>query len=638
MSYRRHLVLLKLLPAIILFETEFAISKADVPPPRNPAQHWSFQPLSNPSLPQSRNSEWPTSPLDHFILAKLEQHQLTATVTAGKHTLIRRATFDLTGLPPTPDEIHAFLNDAADNAFARVIDRLLSSPRYGEHWGRHWLDIARYADSNGLDENMAYPHAFHYRDYVIRSFNEDKPYDQFILEQLAGDLLPVKDNSFDSLQPIIATGFLALGPKSLREVDGTKMEMDIIDEQLATTSKVFMALTMECARCHDHKFDPLTMTDYYGLAGIFKSTRSMSQFIDNRGIGNGKWLEQELIKDPPLRAMVVTDGTISNLPIHQAGSHLSLGPVIARRFPKILTSPETALLPAKQSGRLELARWMASPIHPLTARVMVNRIWLWHFGTGLVSSPDNFGLLGSQPTHPHLLDYLAREFITHGWSIKQLHRLIMLSSTYQLSTHRSSLAQTKDPDNQFYSHFNRRRLQAEEIRDAILSVSATLDPGMGGSLLNLKKGQYVNDAKTFQHLVRYESHRRSVYLPVIRNILYDLFDVFDFPDPSVVNGKRATTTVATQSLFLMNSPLVLEAAEQLATRLNRLGDAPVEKRIELAYEICFGRPSNQNETHLAKMFLRVPEAIVSLDASSNQSMWNHFCQVLLISNEFVFLE
>ena len=448
---------------------------------------WAFQPLKTPPLPDVGDRSWPRTPIDRFILSKLEEVRLKPAIPADKRTLIRRATLDLLGLPPTPEEIDAFVRDESPDAFARVVDRLLASPRYGERWGRHWLDVARYADSNGMDDNLAYPEAWRYRDYVIAAFNADKPFDRFLEEQLAGDLLAeVEPARRDEL--IVATGFLALGPKMLAEDDPVKQQMDIVDEQLDTTSRVFLGLTMGCARCHDHKFDPLLLTDYYALAGIFKSTRTMLTYrVDSKWNATGLGAEQSALRLEDLeqiidrhdnalvngntnkmsveertaraklledakaeyakipKAMAVTEGVVGDLPVFLRGNHLTKGPLAPRRFPTILAGFDQPPLTPTASGRLELARWLAAPEHPLTARVLVNRVWRWHFGQGLVRSVDNFGKLGQLPTHPQLLDWLATQFVRDGWSVKALHRRIMASQSYQMSTAWDEHAAQVDP-------------------------------------------------------------------------------------------------------------------------------------------------------------------------------------------------
>ena len=605
---------------------------------------WAFQPIQDPRPPRVDDSDWPRSPLDRFILARLEAEKIRPAPPADKRTLIRRATFDLTGLPPTPEEIDAFVMDASSNAFEKVVDRLLASPRYGERWGRHWLDVARYADSNGLDENQVHANAFRYRDYVVSAFNKDKPYDRFVREQLAGDLLGVGDDANVEAELITATGFLVLGPKSLAEVDETKMGMDIIDEQVDSVGKAFLAMTLGCARCHNHKFDPFPTQDYYSLAGIFGSTTTITKYQGPGDSKRGRWLERELSKDPAIHAMAVQDGDIFDFRVHVRGSHLSLGEEVPRRFPRILAGEEQTPIDSSESGRRALALWLTQPAHPLTSRVIVNRIWAGHFGAGIVRTPDNFGRLGERPTHPLLLDWLARRFTESGWSIKQLHRRIMLASTYRMSSFRDPQSVEADPENLLYWRVPRRRLEVEAIRDSLLVAGGLLELKQGGSLLTIPNRKYTVDTTTFRHLVTYDSHRRSIYLPVIRNIVYDFFQAFDFPDPSVVNGKRATTTVASQALFLMNSPLVMECAYEMAQRLLAASEMDDAARVDRAYKIALGRSPDPGELVKSLAFLkryeRVSKAVGSVSGASEPRLdaWRSFCHALMASNEFVHLD
>jgi hypothetical protein len=626
---------------------------------------------------------------------------------AERRTLIRRATFDLTGLPPTPQEIDAFLGDESPDAFTRVVDRLLASPAYGERWGRHWLDIARYADSNGLDENVAHGNAWRYRDYIVASFNGDKPYDQFLLEQLAGDLLPARSDPTARREHLIATAFLSLGPKVLAEVDERKMEMDIVDEQIDIVGRSLLGLTLSCARCHDHKFDPISTEDYYALAGIFKSTRTMETFTKvarwyenslaseadlarkaehDRQVAHQKEIIQKRIaraneelksrlkveasrpKNPEamypnetradlkhLReilsrleksapempsAMGVTEGTVADTSIHLRGSPLKLGKVVPRRVPPVLAGSHPPAFDGKQSGRLQLARWLVRRDHPLTSRVMVNRIWRWHFGAGLVRTPDNFGKLGEPPTNPPLLDWLAHRFMDSGWSIKAMHRFIMVSATYQMSSTQDARAAERDPDNRLHGRANVRRLEAEVVRDALLAISGSLDRTMGGTLLGVKNRDYLFD-HTSRDATSYDSPRRSLYLPVIRNHLYDVFQLFDSTDATVPNGDRATTTVAPQALFMMNSDLVAQVSERLAAEL--LDDRKVDDagRIRRLYEKAYGRPATTSEIVKGQEFIRACEQALQgeePDAGKRRTQaWASLCQVVVAANEFIYI-
>jgi hypothetical protein len=674
------------------------------------ADHWAFQPMREPKLPRTQHSA--QTPIDAFILSRLEEIGLKPASPADKRTLIRRATIDLIGLPPTPEEIEAFLRDNSPNAFAKVIERLLASPHYGERWGRHWLDVARYADSNGIDENLVQANAWRYRDYVIRSFNADKPFDQFTREQLAGDLLP--GNGFDRL---IATGFLSLGPKMLAEDDPVKMEMDIVDEQVDTIGKAFMGMTLGCARCHDHKFDPISTADYYSLAGIFKSTKVMDNFkvvarwherpiatpeqlkarqaaderisakqveiqIAERKFAKRWWTEAgrhlallgqtmpiilpavpvepgsfatfaadakllrdqkaALMKSAPVlpEAMGASEGKATTLRIHLRGSHLTLGSEAPRRFPLSLAGKNQKSLDAKQSGRRELAEWLTRPDHPLTARVIVNRVWHWHFGSGLVRSTDNFGVLGDKPSHPELLDWLALRFVADGWSLKSLHRRIMLSGAYQMGGNWNVTAAEADPDNRLHWRFNRQRLDAETLRDSLLAVSGSLDRAMGGTLMQGGNRGYVPGYPNGVY-EKYDFPRRSVYLPVIRSMLYDVFQAFDFADPSTPNGERASTTIAPQALFALNGKLMAEQSKALAKRLldAKLDDAG---RVKQAYALAYGRPATANEVSRSLEFVRRIESewgVQKIEAGEAQSRaWQSLCRAILTANEFVYVD
>ncbi|MBL9124224.1 MAG: DUF1553 domain-containing protein [Planctomycetaceae bacterium] len=963
---------------------------------------WSFAPVTDPTPPQVQQPDWCREPLDRFILARLEAAGLSPAPATDKRTLIRRAKFDLLGLPPTSAEVEAFVADDTPDAFARLVDRYLAAPEYGQRWGRHWLDVARYADSNGQDENLAYVNAFRYRDYVVDAFNSDKPYDQFLREQIAGDLLPDESSSSATTEDsatrdqqrfarTVATGFLTLGPKMLAEDDPVKMEMDIVDEQLDTLGAAFLGLTLGCARCHDHKFDPISTADYYALAGIFKSTRTMDNFkvvaqwherplgtaaeiaaiaahaervsakqseiaahvqqanaalvesvqqrladyllaatdllaapplesllqgspqrpamtppegtifleaeqfargnvlvdttaygagigvILNRGelpnfveydveipragwyqfevryaaaesrsvqvlvdgkvrkadaaadvtgswnaesqrwmpegvwqLSAGKlvlriertagpiphldrialipvgvdgaagplvatsadelavarglqapfvkqwaeylkrerdlpdsvwrfWFEfapaqevestalpstagqvaakllengrpatrealaaryqatlqalaadgtmppaataeaalrqvldpergpQKLVSRPEAlyaatdrqrledlnrelgaleqaappalpQAMAVEEGAPTDLKIHIRGSHLTLGDLVPRRFPQALASRSEALA-TPGSGRLELAQWMASAEHPLTSRVLVNRLWRWHFGAGLVRSTDNFGNLGDPPSHPELLDWLARRFVESGWSIKAMHRLIMNSAVYQGSTRYDARAAEVDPDNRLLWRMNRRRLEAEAVRDALLFVGGQLDTSLGGTLLKNKPREYVAGTASVNS-TNYATNRRSLYLPVVRSALYEPFQAFDFAEPTTIKGDRDSTTIASQALFMMNSEIVNEQSSRLAAQLLAGHANDPAARVGELYGMTLGRAPQQAETARALSFVgRYQASLESGDAPAREaSAWQALCRVILSSNEFLYVE
>ena len=777
---------------------------------------WSFAPIGEVRIPQSEAK----NPVDAFVFAKLAELGLKPAPVADKRSLIRRVTYDLTGLPPTPGEISAFLADNSPDAFAKVVDRLLASPQYGVRWGRHWLDVARYADSNGLDENLAFGHAWRYRDYVIDSFNTDKPFDIFLIEQIAGDLL--EDANHETLT---ATGFLALGAKVLAEGDVEKLKMDVIDEQLDTLGKTFLGLTLGCARCHEHKFDPISQADYYGLAAIFKNTQSFSgtktgvikhwfehslateEELEKVKQVNAKIAEKKKAvssfksketarlrtearslateylvastripfgaslavvskvaeplglhprilhhcrmhleyhaKDPVFapwhemagkggevaidqhyrkrfaeaeaafaaarkadaKAKTIADADLepyraalhdlsgflavpakpdhafdaetyakymslmeeqrvlesnaydapsamgvkdaeeiaADIPLHIRGSHLNLGDPVVRDFPRVFQgSHPRPKLPEKQSGRLQLATWMADGNHPLTARVIVNRVWRWHFERGIVASTENFGVLGDAPSHPELLDYLAARFVESGWRIKDLHRLILASQTYQsASDHpdKATIARV-DPENRLLAHFPILRLEAEQIRDSLLAVSGRLDLTLGGKTIPLRNKQFVFNHTSRDH-TRYELLRRSAYLPVVRNHLCEIFQQFDYPDPTMPTGSRHSTVVAPQALLMLNSDLAMNAADALAKRLlaENMDD---EARLNLAYELALGRKPESREIARALAFLGDLSSSAltnsaTLAPESRQQAWTLFCQGLFASNEFIYL-
>ncbi|GAB4134869.1 MAG: PSD1 and planctomycete cytochrome C domain-containing protein [Planctomycetaceae bacterium] len=650
---------------------------------------WSFQTPKRPALPNVRNRKWVRTPIDTFILSRLEAQGLKPAPEADRRTLIRRLTFDLTGLPPTVEEIREFLSDKRPDAYERLVDRLLASPLYGERWGRHWLDVARYADSNGMDENLAFAHAFRYRDYVVNAFNQDKPFDQFVREQLAGDLLPAKpgETLAEKNERLIATGFLSIGPKMLADDDMVKKQMDIIDEQIDTVGKAFMGMTLGCARCHDHKFDPIRMSDYYSLAGILKSTKTMENFrvvavwheytlaspeqqakvkaeeaaikkldseikklkkIKKRSAEQSNTLKRLERRRKQLqqtrtilpRAMGVTEGKPQNVRIHLRGSHISLGREVPRQMLQIIAGEQQKPIGNQESGRLQFARWLTSETHPLTSRVMINRIWAWHFGEGLVASRDNFGRLGERPTHPQLLDWLAREFIHRGWSMKAMHRLILQSSAYRMSTQFNSVAAEKDPKNRLYWRFNRRRMEAEEVRDSILALGGSLELEMGGQLMRDKNRAYVTG--TGSKVSTYSFNRRSIYLPVLRSAVYNVFQAFDFADPSVLNGSRATTTVAPQALFMMNAELVSRNASELARSLLSKSAMNDESRIRTAFEQTLGRVPSRGEIDRFLAFLASTESEFRAEGlkpeQARQKAWRSVCRVLISSNEFIYIE
>ncbi len=580
-------------------------------------------------------------------------------------------------------------------ALEKVIDHLLASPRYGERWARHWLDVARYAESSGRAANFAYPHAWRYRDYVIAAFNKDRPYDQFIREQLAGDLLTAKDDH-QRAEFLIATGFLAVGPKSLDERNPRQFQMDVADEQIDATFQAFQGLTAACARCHDHKFDPIPQKDYYALAGIFKSTQTCygtirlinsnhpsplvtlpreagttvalepltsvrregieGQIKDVRDqmqkvTGQGQdvfirriFMQSRVTQLQSQLALYESDGTpkplamgvreatfASDSPLYARGEIRQPGETVRRGFPQVLTTKQPYIR-RSESGRRELADWIASTENPLTARVMANRVWLHLTGRGLVPTPDNFGASGQPPSHPALLDHLAVTFAEGGWSVKKLIRTIVLSRAYRLSSQFDEKNFEADPDNVLVWRMPKRRLEAEALRDAMLAVSGRLDltPPKGDSVARGGEGSAAfrgrggpgggDPAATDTH--------RTVYLPIVRDGLPEILTLFDFPDPSLIIGDRPTTTVPAQSLYLMNNPFVIRQAEGLAERV-LAGDGGDDARLARAYQLCYARPPSEKETAGARKFLA--------DYGKNHghhSTWAMLCQALFASAEF----
>lgn len=789
---------------------------------------WSFQPVKVSSPPVVQRKDWAKTPIDNFILARLEKEGLEPARPADKLTLLRRATFDLTGLPPTEREFQDFLSDDSPQAFDKVVERLLASERYGERWGRHWLDVARYGDSTGGDEDYKIPHAWRYRDYVITAFNRDLPYDKFIMEQLAGDMLPAGKPGDVNVNGIVATGFLALGPKMLSEQDKPKVFYDIVDEQIDVTSRAFMGLTIACARCHDHKFDPISTKDYYSLASIFASTKQLSKLegitsqlyfaplvpsevaeryeehqkkiaakkeaIDetieteaNRyaarlrprladymvaarrvyaggkpaeelaresgldlavlekwvtflkpneevrpylerwhGVSESsanevareyqtqfeatshereemlsKWKESVAAavkekmpppekpkfqagknrffsevsfekgpfalpeKDPekiyspesnerlailrremeelkqtsppePPMASAVAEGTVVQQHVLVRGNPKSLGPEVAKRFPFILAGDRQPEI-TQGSGRLQLARWLTDPKHPLPARVMANRIWQWHFGEALVRTPSNFGLMGERPTHPELLDYLAGRFVESGWSIKAMHRLIMSSSAYQMSSQVSRKSAATDPSNRFWSHFSSRRLDVEELREALLALDGSLDLTMGGTLQSGSGYEKENDPVLRVSLDPDTSRRRTVYLPLRRSNLPALLTLFDFPDATSTSEGRMSTNVAPQALYMMNGKFVAERSQSFAKFLLSDVNSTDAQRLQRAYVLTLTRKPTAHEIEAALAYISVAEH-KDAGADARQKAWQSFCRILMASNEFIYVD
>ena len=621
-------------------------------------EFWAFLPVKDGTPPSVRDSQWVKTPVDQFILSELEKQTISPAAPASKLALLRRVTFDLTGLPPTLEDVENFLKDDSPQAYDNVVNRLLSSPHYGERWGRHWLDVVRFAESTANDANAVMRFAWRYRNYVIDAFNSDLPYDQFLIEQLAGDLLPSTDSVAVNTRRIIATGYLMIGPKALAETDKEQSRLDIVDDQIDVTGRAMLGLTIACARCHDHKFDSIRTTDYYAMAGIFRSTEPFQDEVRNASM----WWEFPVPQGEgvePLMVMAPKEAQPRNLRVHLRGNRFTLGKIVPRGVLQIISNnhdrtqpdPATTVDPHQTgSGRLELARWIAHPSNPLTARVMVNRIWQLHFGRGIVATSDQFGTRGERPSHPALLDWLAARFIESGWSVKSMHRLIVLSNTYRQGGIPSETARTDDPERIGLSSFPRRRLSAEELRDGMLAVSGNLDRAPGSN----ESGEYLNEkaegigAKIRPNRVAVDDpfyttfKKRTVYLPVVRNMLPDVLALFDAADPNSVTSRRNETTVASQSLFLLNSPFVREQSKAFAQRLLTDGNLTDDQRIQFSYSLCFGRPPSAEELADTREFLATYQSAQAAgprsEAERRASAWQSYCQMLLCSNEFLYVE
>jgi hypothetical protein len=664
---------------------------------------WSFKPVVRPVPPEVRRKDWVQTPVDTFILARLEQENLPPAGRADKRTLLRRVTFDLTGLPPTLQEVEAFEADPSPDAFAKVVERLLQSPAYGERWGRHWLDVVRYADTCGNASDYPVPQAHLYRNWVLDAVGADMPFDRFLREQIAGDLLPSEDRD-TQYKRVIATGYLAMARRFAGKAGAKHLT---IEDTIDNLSRAVLGVSLACARCHNHKFDPFTVEDYYGLYGIFESTRypypgaegdtKQSLFIPlmngaeidailsphkqelSRAEAELKPLEarqnelRKLPENDPARisglaelaplltaakknvadlnarapvvrdAYAVTDADArANAKIQIRGEPKNLGATVPRKFPEILGGMQLAP-DAKGSGRLELAQWLTSESNPLTARVMVNRIWLHHFGRGLVETPNDFGRQGKAPSHPELLDYLASEFMQSGWSLKTMHRLILLSHSWQLSAGSPPEAELKDPSNTLLSHASRRRLDAESIRDSLLFVS--------GELASRPEQEHPfpprhtwswTQHKPFAE--SYPSQSRSVYLMQSRLRKNAYLTLFDGADPSSSTGVRSHTITPLQALFSLNDPVLHKCAEGLASRyILPAADDPA--RVRAAYARALAREPSRGELERAVSFVsQYREALATTQtaprgtAGPESDVWNAFARSLLATNEFLYLD
>ena len=749
---------------------------------------WAFQAPQSQAVPTPKNAAWARGDIDRFLLSALDAKKLKPVADADPAAILRRIYFDLTGLPPSPRDVGEFFNDwktASANpqtavaqqqtVLARWVDKLLASPQFGERWARHWLDVARYGESSGKDVNIAFPNAWRYRDYVIAAFNQDKPYDQFLREQIAGDLLPASGDK-QRAEHLVATGFLAIGPKGLNEQNPRQFCLDLADEQVDTVSQAILGMTISCARCHDHKFDPVSQREYYAMAGIFLSTETRygtATGVQNRHSSElvelpagapvlGKTMaptdrakmeeklaelrkeQQEIFKDryreraggadakprtgaDQLRPLIVisqigglelalknygNDGQVKalamgvkELPAGKGeafargfGDFMRRGPQarigrppefasigdsalyargeadkpterVPRGFPAVLTQSTSAEIPKTESGRKQLAEWLASPSNPLTSRVMTNRVWHSMFGRGLVESVDNFGTTGKKPSNQALLDFLAVKFSTpasqggYGWSMKKLVRDIVLSHAYQLSSEYDPADFAADPENALVWRMSKRRLDAECIRDAMLSASMQLEltPPVGSLLAQGGDGpiggpRFRPGAVSEDQLINSGgvTKVRSVYLPIARDVPPDALAVFDFSDASLVSGARETTNVPAQALFILNSDLTSSAARKLADRVmaqyptgptGGVG-ANLDQRVALAYWITLGRSPTPNERTAAwNFFQKFPSNWSKGDKSSPglkdaedvKAAWTSFCRALFATSDFRYL-
>jgi hypothetical protein len=812
----------------------FGAGSTPNPPFAQPSKFWSYQPIQKPSLPVVQNTGWARTDIDRFILSEQESRGIRPAPDAPAAVLVRRVYFDLVGLPPTPQQIDAFVNDPSPDRFPRLVDQLLASPQFGERWGRHWLDVARFGESLTL-RGFILKDAWRYRDYVIDTFNQDRPFDRFMQEQVAGDLMPFNSPQ-QRREQLIGTAYLVLGNNNLEEQDKKQLEMDVVDEQIGAISTAFLAQTIGCARCHDHKFDPISTRDYYALAGILHSTTTLehanvSKWLEvplpmdpareavvkrhedeiaafqaklaqaraslPKGAGGGSvvavetlpgivvddslakrvgiWKESKSVatyvgdgyltddgdknevktltfqpeipdtarydvrfaytsatnratnvqvtvfsadgekvvtvnerEEPPYEwhfvslgqytfdkssqgfVLVTNQGAnghvtadavqflpadlataapvtlatasssakptgspttlktvkklelelknlmaegpsrdtimsvreskeIADCPVNIRGNVHSPGDMVPRGFPHVMAASDVSAIPGNESGRLELAHWLADPQNPLPSRVMANRVWHWLFGAGIVRTIDNFGTTGELPANPRLLEYLATQFVDGGWSVKSLIRQIVLSHTYQLSTDADPRSVAIDAENRFNWRANRRRLEAECLRDAILSVSGQLSVSAGG--------QTYPPTKTSDFGYKQTGTFRSVYLPVFRNSLPEIFEAFDFADPSVSTGRRNVSTVAPQSLFMLNNPFVIDKARYAAERLLNDKDCIDERaRIKMAYREALGRPPTAREQKIADGFLK--------NSQDPHDAWAQLMHALFASMDF----
>jgi hypothetical protein len=622
--------------------------------------HWSFQPIRPPRVPQVKNAAWTRNPIDRFVVTKLEEHGWSPAPQVEPRALVRRLFLDLTGLPPTPAEQEAFLDQftKSPDAVERLVDDLLAHPAHGERWARHWLDLVRYADSNGYERDAAKPFAWRYRDYVIRALNTDKPFDRFLLEQLAGDELPENE-----IQPetLVATGYYRLGPWDDEPADPKQDRYDQLDDLVSTTSEVFLGLTLGCARCHNHKFEPLTMHDYYRMVAIFEPlTRPVQGRTElTLPIGTPKEIAAAGEKPNRLPQGYFLKEASSKSPVSRLllrGQAANPGPEVGPGVPAVTVAsqPKFPAPPgdAKTSRRrLTLAQWLIDPANPLMARVIVNRVWQYHFGVGLVRTPSEFGATGDPPTHPELLDWLAHWFVEHGWSQKALHRLILTSSTYRLSARSDPRFASVDPDNRLLWRMPYRRLEVEVIRDAMLAASGELNRQMYGPSMypSIPAGALAGNSdpdKIWKPFDEVTASRRTIYAFVKRSLIVPMLEVLDFCDTARSTARRNVTSVPTQALTLLNGDFVNRQARHLADRLERDAGADPAAQIDRAYLRSLCRLPREVERAAMLGFLeqesraRLAESSPAR-ASLTPSQARHealvqLCRAVFNTNEFVY--
>lgn len=589
-------------------------------------QFWSFQPPRTHELPPVSRPEWLSRKSDGFVLARLDAVGLSPTAVAEKRTWLRRVTLDLTGLPPTPEESSAYESDDSPDAAERVVDRLLAAPQHGERVARMWLDLARFAEDQahivGSDASLTYPNAYLYRDWVIGAINRDLPYDEFVRLQIAADLIEGEESP-----NLPALGLIGLGPKyySRRSL---QVMSDEWEDRVDIVGRGLLGLTVACARCHDHKFDPIGTEDYYALAGVFASTsmfnKPLRDDVEKAGekkeegdsdFENGKKLASEA-KNPKDAMHVVREGSPTDLNVFIRGIVENKGPVVPRHFLRVLCEGEPTAF-ASGSGRRELAEAIASPENPLTARIIVNRMWALYFGKPLVATPSNFGARGELPTHPELLDDLAVRFIESGWSLKWLAREIVLSSAYRQASQAETAAIAADPENVLLSRMNRRRMTVEQWRDALLWATGELQTAVGGPSLDPQDPS---------------QRRRTIYSHASRLELNRMLAMFDYPDPNVHADRRSETTTPLQKMFVLNSPFMVEQARRFAERLQSesLDDA---QRIEFAYRLLYSRSPSEEESRLGIAFLGNDGGV-----PATSERWQQYAHVLLAANELMYVD